>query len=325
MPKQHQFAFKEEAEVEKQRWRETAPAIESAYQPSGKLPQGAMQWMTGGVVLGIPAGAVAGAVVAAVGIAISLLLASLLKEMSSGGGRGIIMLGIATFGAALGTFIGMYVLLGFTASHVVVATGKRGKNRNPAAAAVLAVVAALGATLVFRAIMAEAPGMVEKRDAVEALTAVFGPGEFAVLCLIVGAAGAALTAGIHARKAVRKTKFCETCEVYVDTIPPRPISFAGATEALKTVAAGDTAAAAAALTAVAAEEQEGSLNLYRCPRCGAGYAELQVSFSAKWPKKGKPTESEAMSESWQVCSKACSLAEMTVLAGPAEAATAPGA
>jgi hypothetical protein len=359
MPRQHQFLTKVEAEAEKQGWKNELPRVQPAYQPSGKLPQEAISWMTGGVVLGIPAGALAGVAVGAAGTLLSVGMVALLKEIK--GGRGTIMLGLATVAVVLGTFFGMFAVLGMVASHLTFLAGKRGKNRSRFASVVLAVVSALLALAPFWMIMSTSPEYVDSRDTKEALSGVFGAGDFGIVCLVIGAIVAAVAAAVYANKKVKTAKFCETCELFMEAAKPRPVSYAGVKQAAASLGAGKVEEAAAslsiaanqgpevakpiepqpvsfaavpeavtalssskidtaatALAPVAATEQEGSVELFHCPRCRAGFVEIKLTFAAQWPKAGKAGQNETMAETWMCVSKALPPGGVDTLAKVAE-------
>jgi uncharacterized membrane protein len=338
MARQHQFTGKVEAQAEKQGWKNELPKVQSAYHPSGKLPQEAIAWMTGGVILGIPAGALAGVVVGVAGTLLSIGMVSILKEMKRG-----IMLGIGTIIVVLGTFFGMFAILGVVASHLTFLAGKRGKNRSRFASVVLAIVSALLALGPFWMIMSTAPEYFDSRETREALSSVFGVGDFGVFCLVIGAITAAVAAGLHANHRVKAAKFCENCDLFMETAKPRPVSLAGVKQAAASLGAGKLEEAAAslelpilgpqiaepqpvpltampeavaalssskidtaasALAPVDAKLQEGSVELFHCPRCRAGYVEIKVTFAAIWPKPGKAGQNETMAETWMCLSKA---------------------
>lgn len=341
MARQHLFTTKVEAEAEKQGWKSELPKVQSAYHPSGKLPQEAISWMTGGVLLGIPAGALAGIVVGAAGTLLSVGMVSLLEELK--GGRGTIMLGLATIAVVLGTFFGMFAVMGLVASQLTFLAGKRGKNRSRFASVVLAMVSALLALAPFWMIMSTSPEYFDSRETKEALASVFGVGDFGVFCLVLGAITAAVAAALHANHKVKATKFCENCEQFMEVAKPRPVSYAGVKQAAASIGAGKLAEAAAslelpvlgaqitepqpaslpampevvemlssskidtaatALAPVAAAEQEGAVELFHCPRCRAGYVEIKLTFAAQWPKPGKAGQNETMAETWMCVSKA---------------------
>jgi hypothetical protein len=300
MPKQVLFANRPEAEAERRRWKEALPVVPTAYQPSGKMPENALKVMSLGVIAGIPAGAALGAVVGGVGALLSVGAVSLVASMH--GGRGTFFIGLVALALVLGTFFGMYIVVGSVASRTVFLVGKRVKNRNVKVAAVLSVTAALGALVPFQIIMSYSPQLVDGGGA-EALAAVFGTGTFGLCCLAAGGVIAALAASGRASRSVKMAKFCEICEKYMDSRKSRPVSLESVKQAVASLNASDTAAAATALSPVQAKEQEGSLELFTCPQCRSGYAEMKVMFAAKWPKN-KKNQFDTLNETWQVFSKA---------------------
>jgi hypothetical protein len=311
--KVHQFTKSEEAQGKKQQWLASLPKVPSAYKPSGKMSEGAMGWMVAAAVLGVPLALAVGLAVCGAGAAISLGLASLLESAGEGGGRGVFMLGIGTLAAVLGTFFGMYSLIGLTASHMVVVGGKRAKNRSKSSASAVSIVAALAAVAGFWILaMRISPTIVDSEKATTALTTVFGTGEIGLACLAIGAICAAVVAGSHASVAVEKAKFCETCELFMTPPKSTPVAFEDAVEACRALQAGSIEGAAA-MAGKPVEASEGSVNLSRCPKCGCGFVEISVSFIANWPKKAGSKEMQSLTESWQVASKALGPAEMRLL------------
>ena len=316
MAKQHQFATKAEAEAEKHDWKHELPAVPSAYQPSGKLPQDAITWMTVGVALGIPAGALAGIAVAALGIPPSLGMLSLFADRKSPGST--LLFGLATILVVLATFLGMFIAIGLVASQLTFLAGKRAKNRSRFASVVLAIVSALLALAPFWVVMSGSPEYVDSRRSKQALSAVFGGEDFGVLYLVAGAITAAVAAGLLANGRVNTVKFCENCEQFMEARKPRPVSRAGVKQAAASLGAGKVGEAAGALSPVAAAEQEGTAELSHCSRCRAGYVEIKLTFAAQWPKPGQPGRTQKMAESWLCWSQALPPGGVDTLAKVAE-------
>jgi hypothetical protein len=313
MAKQHSFANKEAAEGERGNWKQTLPKVPSAYVPSGKLPDDAINRMTVGVLLGVAAGAGGGIVAGSAGIAVSIAAISIYKAFTEGTSRVPIFGTLAVAGVVIASFVFMYVAIGLAASRTVMWAGKRAKCRNTTASMAMSIVSSLGGLVPFQLVMSYSPIIIGDSFATEPLANIFGTGEAGIVCLAIGGIAAAITAGASARHSVQEAKFCEICELYMETAPPRLLSFATVTEAAKCLSASDITAAAAALIPVPKEAEEASLKLFHCPQCRSAFAEIKVTFAAKWPKKGKPNQFANMAETWLAISRVLPARDFDVL------------
>lgn len=312
MAKLHSFANKEAAQGERDNWKQTLPKVSSAYVPSGKLPDDAINRMTLGVLLGVGAGAAGGIAAGSVGIAGSMAAISIFKSFTEGTSRVPIFGGLLVAGIVLASFIFMYVAIGLAASRTVTWAGKRAKCRNTTASVAMSVVSSLGAMVPFQLVMSDAPIVIGASLATETLSEIFGTGDAGMVCLAIGGVVAAITAGASARHSVKEAKFCEVCELHMETDAPRLLSFSTVTEAAKCLS-NDTSAAAAVLASVPKAAEEAALRPFHCPQCRSGFAEIKVTFAAKWPKKGKPNQFENMTETWLAISRALSARDFDVL------------
>ena len=111
------------------------PEVESAYQPSGALPASAVLLLLLGSVVGCVGGAIAGALIAGAGLALS----GALFHAGSGFSWLTIVHGAIFFAAILGAFLAG----GYVSAWCTTAFGQWGKNRNIAAAVLLAVLASM--------------------------------------------------------------------------------------------------------------------------------------------------------------------------------------
>ena len=142
---------------------------------------------------------------------------------------------------------------------------------------------------------------------------VFSADTFGWVCLIAGLIIATVSALIFASSRVAETKFCESCELYMDQWKLKPISFDSTKDMVKHFETGDVREAANVLNGDS--EEEGMPALFACSNCGVGYLDVKMNFSAQWMGRAdmSGTENlEEMSDSWLVASRALSRKEVVI-------------
>jgi hypothetical protein len=314
MAREHSFASKVNAKAERGHWKKMHPKVLSVYVPSGRLPRAALAWMAGAALLGLPAAAVVGVVAGAVGIAISLGVAVLFDALTETTHVFLVFYGLLAIAIVPSVFFLMYVAVGVAATQMVILAGKRTKNRNTAAAFTLSIAAAFGAVIPVQLATRYSLRLVEGYDTIDSFTSIFGTGGIGMFCLALGCLTAVVTAGVISSRAVKEAKFCENCELYMESYLPMLLSFSAITEVSNGLSSRNTAATAAALVPVCEGEEEASLKLFRCPHCRAGYAEIKIIFCARWPRKKNPRQSERMKTTWLAVSEALLAADVDRLA-----------
>jgi hypothetical protein len=266
------------------------PPVTSAYQPSGVMPAGALGYM----ILGIPLGAALAALAFAVcAIITGLLLWGLaaLNLWLANAWNLICFLSVLAEGFV--GFVGAaisFAAAGGVAGSCITGMGKQGNNRNTVFPALLALVAAgLTALLIWEGF---------ERWGAARLDAILdvAPGDLATLYKITFWIGVAIAMGVAASTAssqVKEAKFCEDCQLYMNTGVTDTLHLGAVKLLAHALTEHDIAAALAA--AAGTGGKDGSANLFHCPQCERGYLEATVQFKVTW--KGDESEEEK-AESW---------------------------
>lgn len=304
------FHSRKGAEAELQRRKEALPAVGSAYQPSGKMPLGAIWWMAGGVGAAAPAGACIGLLIGLIGSSIGSAMFSLLsQEWKEQELIWYFMLTVLHIIVVLATYLGIFGVSGRVAGSVLALSGRLGKNRNATAGKWFAVIAALATTTLLWALV-RPMNADQSAHAPHVLPGVFRTHWLGFLLLAIGAVIAAVVCSRAVGRSIRSFKFCENCDRPMRSPTPRPISYADAVEAVRSASANDLDAAILALTPVGASVRDGELTLFECPCCGGGYAELSSSFSTN----------QGINQNWLVMSRALLPVEVDVFKRPLDVA-----
>jgi hypothetical protein len=306
----HDFKSKDEAQAEKLRLQQLLPPTKSAYKPSGTLPGNGFAYMLAGAAGGVPGGVVGGVLIAIVGMLATWLLVSINVLIGETCNLIFWLPVLITIGVGLATFFGMYAAIGISAAAIVGAAGRRGKNRSPWTAALMAMASALAAVAPFWLLMHQESGLPTKQVS-DVLQAVFATGTFGVVCAVIGAITATIAAGATAHEAVLAAKFCEPCDLYMVSVKLMPISFQGASEVVKSLQVGQMEVAGATLSGEFVDETRPLL--FHCPQCRAGYIEATAKFEAKYPKKDKPNKNETLSAKWSAISAPLTPAQVDAL------------
>jgi hypothetical protein len=283
-------ADKSEANRLLKQWKDEMPPVASAYQPSGRLPGGAVLGLTAGVPLGAVGGALLWLVVAALTTALLFGFGWVINWMANTCGRVVcavvllgLLVGVIGYGLA-------YAGLGWAAAGITTSTGKLGKNRNPMAALSASVGSALLAVVLLSLSL---DWMVSWLGLARG-----GWVDWAVLAAqILGSLLALFVAGYTGRDMVRASKFCEECEVFMQEKALPEVRLGRLRALTRALGERDLEAVGDLLDGPAG--QDGKPALFRCPRCGQGYAEITAQFKATWKKDDGSDES---SESWLTAS-----------------------
>jgi hypothetical protein len=290
---------KKSAEQQLADWQEDMPEVPSAYQPSGKLPFGAVVSMLLGSLAGAVGSALAFMIVGAIVFGLTVGIFALVAWMSEACGRVLcilILLGIVVgvVGGAL-----TYGLQGWVAAMITTAAGVAGKNRNVPAAVVLSIVSCiLGLVLSSLTLDYLGDWMLRTLDVADKQEEPASWVNWLILagkglgCLI-----AVLAAGLFARSMVRDSKFCEDCEDYMQDKTLRGLGLGAAKAVTRALAERDFDAAADLMSTP--EGKCGVPTLFWCPKCDKGYLELQAKFKCTWTKGDENEEKE---EEWLAAS-----------------------
>jgi hypothetical protein len=254
------------------------------------MPAGALGYM----ILGIPLGAALAALAFAVcGIITGLLLWGLaaLNDWLANAWNLICFLGVLAEGFV--GFVGAaisFAAAGGVAGSCITGMGKEGNNRNAVYPALLALVtAALTGLLIWEGF---------QRWGAARLDNVLGvaPGNLATLYKITFGIGIAIAMGVAASTAssqVKEAKFCEDCQLYMDTGTLGSLHLGAVKLLAHALSEHDMEAALAAGAGTGGKD--GSASLFHCKQCERGYLEATVQFEVKW--KGDDSEEEK-AESW---------------------------
>jgi hypothetical protein len=259
------------------------------------------------VFLGAPLGALVGAAMAAVGGLIIVVLRhvwdyvfALVDKLP------IVKLFMVILIGPVYIFVGFcclavpWYLLGMTTAWSTTAIGKLGKNRNVKVAALLSSISGiLSLTILW---------LLAHRIYESSIPAI-PTGIVWVVLVIIGllVIGGAITGAFII---VKSEKFCETCELYMRTLPTNPLSF-GSIKAMAKALKEDKVNEAADLLHISSGDDGGKLQLFTCPRCECGYVELTAKIKVSW--NGGQKE-----ESWLVSLRAITTEETAKFRSPLE-------
>jgi hypothetical protein len=207
--------------------------------------------------------------------------------------------GLLTVVAATVPFVGG----GWVSALTTTLSGRAGKNRNVGVAVCLAALSA-GLAVAIAAGLVYAFGRQPLGDylSVDAQSS-----EFRVLYVSGAALAAAIATGaaVHfAAKRVQGQKFCEDCELFMSGEKLKSLRLGAVRAIARGLHEHNTEAAVSLLHSPAGSD--GSVDSYRCPRCGKGIVEVTARFNARWraPDRGRKKES------WLVASVELPSAEM---------------
>jgi hypothetical protein len=267
------------------RLKKEFPTVRSIYQPSGRIAaEGHGSLMFGSVVGGV--------ICLLVVVLFNVVLGAVIKVVVAGWPSRWWLLPPAGLFVLAVTLVVPWAL-GLAAGKLIAEMGKSGKNRNPSLAFHYSISAtAVGCLLGFLIYL---------------LSSFHSPilwpeclcfGVFVVIALVV-------SWGVTDH-AVKTTKFCEVCEVYMVGKKLRPVCLGGLRQFLYALQQRDMMAAATA--AGAARGRSGRPQLFWCPFCGRGYLDLYAGFVGTWNDgHGRKHRSEA---SWLTASVALSADEI---------------
>jgi hypothetical protein len=278
-------------------WQVAMPAVPSAYRPSGALPVRALIALTAGaglgVVLSTPVNLVATALALAAIAAFHFVVANVRSQWVE------VAAGLLTVAAATTPFF----CGGWVSALTTTWSGRAGKNRNVGVALCLAALSA-GIAVAIAAGLVYAFGRQLMR---EGLSVDVQSREFQVL-YVIGAAPAAVIAmsvAVHfAAKRVRGQKFCEDCELFMSAQKLKSLRLGAVRAIARSLHEHNTEVAVSLLHSRTGSD--GTVDSYRCPRCGKGIVEVTTRFNAHWrvPDRGRKKES------WLVASVELPSAEM---------------
>jgi hypothetical protein len=284
-------------------WQVAMPAVPSAYRPSGVLPVRAIIALTAGAGLGVVLSTPVNLAATALAFAAIAAFHFVLENVPS---RWVaIAAGLLTVVAATVPF----ACGGWLSARTTTLSGRVGKNRNVGVAVCLAALSA-GLAVATGAGLVYALGRQLLGDwlSVDVQSAGFH------LLYVSGAAMAATIAmgtAVHfAAKRVRAEKFCEDCEVFMSGQKLKSLHLG----AVRAVARGLHEHNTEVVTSLlhSPTGSDGTVDAYRCPRCGKGVVEVTVRFDARWrvPDRGRKKES------WLVASVELPNAEMDRFTAP---------
>jgi len=219
------FVNKTAVDAYAERTKRELPQVESAYQPSGKMPDAALGMMIAGFGVSFGAAVLAEVVVGAISavvIALLLLINGLLLFTGCLWCFGIVILVVV----GLIALAAPYVAGGWAAAATTTSFGRMGKNRNETVAALLSVGAtALSIIVVWLAYWLFGANQVEALDPGEVGPTVLMWTGHAVMGL--GGIIALIAAWWMAATMVQEAKFCEECEEYMEESELRALTAGG--------------------------------------------------------------------------------------------------
>jgi hypothetical protein len=268
-----------EAQEALAKWKIELPVVESVYQPSGIMPAVALASMCAGALAGSFGAMLAGGALFGAAWAATFGLYGYWAGQGAPVGLielvGSLVLGAVLFGAAA-------IVPGLIVAKAAAAGSRRAKNRNPRWASVVAgTVGAMVALVLYstwhqRAVL-DSLSVLDRFDpfGLKEPLVFFGPLGWAIAAFGIVAAAAGFTLD-H----VRAQKFCEGCSEFLTGGELSQISWAGGRK-LK----GDSAqlSAAAVRESVGGHAgQDVKVEMFCCPKCGAGILECIAPFKAQW-------------------------------------------
>jgi energy-coupling factor transporter transmembrane protein EcfT len=296
------FPTKAALEVELSEWKTLLPKVQDAYRPSGIVPVEAYPAMLVGGTLAIPVAIVAAGVVSAIAAVVMLFLTYVIAFLFALPVLFYIIVLVVAVVWLLGAFCGWlftYFTLGGICGLGVSMGGRRTKNRGRVAAGAFGLLTGAASVLgyfLFAQWMSDYLGRAD-------LASLFGHGfpglgeyHFGIIAwgnVLFGLPTAAITAAITG---ARPVKFCESCEEFMDGEKLRPVAFEAGQNVVTELVNGRLRGA---LDAYRALDDGGPITpqVFRCPRCGKGYLELNVAFERRYqgPKDKSPSK---VSEDW---------------------------
>jgi hypothetical protein len=272
-----------------QEWKVALPAVPSAYQPSGVLPIAALIAMTVGAGFGLVLSTLADLVAGVIAFAgIVLFQASLTKVPSRWVAilAGVLMLVAGTV---------PFVVGGWVSARLTTLFGRVGHNRNVGIAQCLSVISA-GLAVAIAASMLYVFGrrLLDGWLSVDAEAPGFGI--VYVSGVALAAAIAMGAAGFFAARHVQGEKFCEGCEVFMSRLKVKSLRLGALRAIVQAARECNTEVAIGLLYSRAGAD--GTVELFRCPRCGKGFVEVTAHFKARW----RGQDGGKKRESWLVAS-----------------------
>lgn len=272
------------------------PEKSSAYVPSGELPGLASALMFVGFFLGGPAGLIAAFIVEAIGLIVILLLLALSKIPIVGWLALLLMIPIG-----LAVFVLQFIAAGAVVAFVVAGMGKLGKNRSAMAPMVLSVGSVALTEILFSFVTFSMLSEMNLPGGIEI------PAVIWIARCAIGVAIAGFTAAAVAKEFVCSSKFCEHCEMFMDSTMLSEVTIGGLRALVKSMDGRNTEVMAGVYcTAIG---KDGISELHYCPKCHSGFLDLSVNINGAY-KDGAGDEQEAC-ETWLVHSR--ELAPMEVM------------
>jgi hypothetical protein len=292
------------------RWKDDMPEVESAYQPSGRMPAHAGIAMVLGAGIGVLAGTLAALVIGAVTMGVLRGVKWALQGMGKVGGKGPTMIFLVGCAALLAGYAALYVVVGVVTARCTTYVGQRvGKNRSAAAASSISIVAVGVCLMVLYLIRQEFFPWCDPGDFLRHLN--WGWTDWLARGLeIAGASLAVALAASQASKMVQAKKFCESCELFMEESALPEVGLGGLRILTTAVQAGEMEAVSCLFDEPPAGI-EGKAVLFHCPLCSEGFLEVHAHFHASWPKDEKSNESKE--ESWMTASEMLSEKEVELL------------
>jgi serine/threonine protein kinase len=294
-----QFANEADANQAKDEWKTQLPQQPSAYVPSGELPVPALMMIIGGAVLGVPAGTFAALVVLLIGGVISALLAALFGVLPFCFLWCLPLVALVICAIVTGGF--QCAVAGVASAAVITEMGKVGKNRNTLLPILLSLVsgglAVLLSMVVLRAVMSQTclDWGVHNRAVFWSLILVRNPAVFWSLTF-VGIAIGMVCAGINAYMFVCEAKFCERCELYMESVKLYSIARGGLRVLVEALKQGNVPVMVGVYHS--ARGDDGTSALFACPKCGCGFLDLSAAFKVTY--KGEGGTDRKVEETWMV-------------------------
>lgn len=296
------FDFEDEARRELSRWKSLLPQVKDSYQPSGLVPWAAYPWMLAGGMVSIPVAIVAGALVLTIGSVVIYLL-TLLNELIYSLPLFFYVVFMVVFGAILLLsfvfWLGAYIAIGGAAGAGVGYFARFGKSRGRFASGAISAVAAATSVVGFFLVVQWAvnPPWGDLTDLIRSFFGQgipgFGESDFGILAWVNGVLGTGTALAVAVMAGGSVDKFCEECGEYHvrESLEPTRLE-----SAHRMVNAGKSSAA---LADAYEPVKEGPISvvLFRCPRCGSGFLEMQAQFEAKYQKL-QEKHPRTLAESW---------------------------
>jgi DNA-directed RNA polymerase subunit RPC12/RpoP len=296
------------------------PQVNSCYRPSGRRSPETVASLTKGLLLG-------SSIAACVGLIEMFIIAFIVRLFF----RGEVDLDGLRIGSGITCWLITFVALGAITGLVMVSFSRRGMNRDPLLAALMAVAATITAVLLLiagtRLIFGSwsAPTKEPVGTAIAgAIQAVMGPfdrywrGLLPLISFVSMVSLAALIAACIAASAVRKRKFCEKCEEFLSEPIESyliPLSADGARRLVEVLSKRPRDPVDLFNTFDLYRGRDCDTQLLVCPSCGAGILEATINFMTgrvRILKVGRVDE-EIENNSWLIASVWLSSKEVEIL------------